>query len=178
MRTGLRRFLFVSVGFVAAGLFVVSGARACVPQPLITLQPQASGPSGSEITVQALAVNGSAEIRWNGVDGQRLGDGTGPVFSTAVTIPEAPPGLYSIVVLERQADGSLGSTGRASFEVTGPDGQSSTAISESAASTTIASHDEGPSSDPAPVVLITAGAGLLVLGALGGSLLRRRGSEA
>lgn len=164
--------LSVFAVILIAVLFVGGGASACVPQPLITLQPQASGPVGTQVTVNALAVNGPAEIRWNGVDGERLGDGTGPAFLAAVTIPDVPAGLYSIVVLERQADGSVGSTGRASFEVTRPDALSSTRAADPAASTTIAVHAEQSHSNPTPRALITVGAGFLLLAALGGSLLR------
>ncbi len=94
-------------------------AWACVPQPLVVLSPQASGPPGSRVTVNGLAVAGTVEIRWNGIDGPRLAQATGPNFSADVTIPEASEGLYVIIVAERKPDGGLGSTGRAAFYVTG-----------------------------------------------------------
>lgn len=176
MKTKVLRRALLSVAVVIVGVGAAGRAWSCVPQPLVTLQPQASGPSGSELTVDALAINGPAEIRWNGVDGQRLGDGTGPVFSAVVTIPEVPPGLYSIVVIERQADGSVGSTGRAAFQVTGPEPQSSPSSANGAVNNAITSHP-GDSPGQSPVALLTVGAGLVALGGLGGALLfgRRRG---
>ncbi len=149
-----------------------TGAWACVPQPLISVQPRASGPSGSDVTVEALAVSGAAEIRWNGVDGPLLATATGPSFSVPVSLPDAPPGLYAIVVFERGADGSVGSSGRAAFQITG-DADQSSAVMQPA--------PPGPPSSPgrssfapAPAALALAGAGLVIAGGLGGALLSRR----
>ena len=167
------RTLLLLAGLTTLASLLASSAWACVPQPLLTLLPRASGAPGSQVTVDAVAVGDRAEIRWNGIDGPRLADGTGPSFSTAVTIPEVPPGLYSIVVIERQPDGSVGSTGRASFQVTQPDGQALPRTGDGAVRTTDASARGRSSPDPVPVALISGGAGLL-LGAVGGAQLAHR----
>ncbi len=48
------------VVFVAVVLAGATGAWACVPQPLITITPVASGPAGAELTVNGYAVNDTA----------------------------------------------------------------------------------------------------------------------
>jgi len=113
----------LSIGFLGAALVVpalvgATFAFACVPQPLVTLEPRASGAAGSQVTVTASALGDDAEIRWNALDGPELGTGTGPRFSQTVTIPTVADGLYSVLVLERKPDGSVGSTARAAFLVT------------------------------------------------------------
>ena len=172
------RFRAVVVAWVlGSGLAAVGTAWACVPQPLVTISPRASGPVGSRVTVNVVGISNNAtnEIRWIGIDGPQLGTGNGAVFSTTVTIPSAPDGLYAVVVLERMADGSVGSTGRAAFLVTAAGG----AGPASARSDPIvpATHR---SSSGASLAFATGAVGLLA-GAAGGVLLtrrRRRGGSA
>lgn len=166
-----------------SGLFLVlaaiaSAAWACVPQPLVTVTPQASGPSGSQVTVEAHAINGLAEVRWSAVDGPQLGTAMGPNFAIEVTIPEAPAGLYAIIVVERSPDGGLGSTGRAAFEVTGAgslEGGNLTSSSERSSGTTL------PTSAPASshpsvsgTLLLAGGASLVAVGAVSATLITNR----
>ncbi len=165
---------------VIAGLLlvVVSGgslARACLPQPLISLQPKSSGPPGAEITVNARTINDRAEIRWNAPDGPLLGTATGPAFSVPITIPDVPRGLYTLVVIERQPDGGLGSSGTAAVAVIEPGdvppGNSSSAAEPNVGSTTnLVSQDSAWSRTP---LWLIAGLGLLVLAFIGGLLLPR-----
>lgn len=177
MSINLRTKRFLAVPCMALGIYGVSAAWACVPQPLVTMQPRSSGPSGSSITLQVLSITGRAEIRWNAVDGARLGDGTGPSFSTLIHIPDVPAGLYSIVVLERQPDGSVGSTGRAAFEVTVEPTPSTPSASEPRSPSATASRDGPPSSSPVSLMLIAGGAGLVFVALLAASVRswRRRG---
>lgn len=58
-----------------------------------------------------------AEIRWNSFDGDLLAAVPGPDFSTPVTIPRDPAGLYTLVVVMRAADGSVANTARAPFDI-------------------------------------------------------------
>lgn len=160
------------LGFIS-GVLGATGAWACVPQPLISLQPLASGPPGSQVTVEALAVDGTVEIRWNSVDGPRLATANGPAFSVQVTIPEAPAGLYAMVVFERMPDGSVGSSGRAAFQVTADPIESG----GKAPASTIqpdASLGGSSSSAPPPAALVVTGAGLVIVGGFGGALITRR----
>lgn len=148
-------------------------AWACVPQPLISLKPRASGPVGSEVTVDGLAVNGQAEIRWNGYDGPLLGRAVGPQFSVQVKIPESPEGLYSVIIIERQPGGGLGSSGRAEFLVTSASSGPSATMDGAAGATR--SMPAGKSSLALPVGLaLLGGVGLLVLGAFGGAVIYRK----
>ncbi len=163
------------------GLFVIlmgaSTAWACVPQPLITLSPQASGPRGSRVTVDGLAIEGPVEIRWDAVDGPLLGKAMGPTFSAEVTIPEASEGLHAIIVAERRPDGGLGSTGRASYEVTAParssvGGEASQGTTADATTATDTASSTPPSASGG--LLLAGGAGLLAVGAIGGAVFSRR----
>lgn len=148
---------------------------ACVPQPLVWVEPASSGPAGSEVEVHALSLSGGqAEVRWNGIDGEVLATGGGSELSETMTIPDAPPGLYSIILIERDANGAVGASGRAAFLVTDPSGPSEPDSGE----TGTAVGDDAPapqsssSSLSAPVAWL-GGAGLLVLGVLGGIVLSR-----
>jgi hypothetical protein len=109
----------------SAGSLVVvaaSAAWACVPQPrLVVVAPKASGPPGSRVSVEGIGFDASparVEIRWNTADGPTLGTADQADFAVPVTIPDAAPGLYGILVMSRGADGVLGNTGRAAFQVT------------------------------------------------------------
>jgi len=166
------------VRILAAALLlavVALGGRAwaCVPQPLVSLQPMGSGPAGSEVTVNAIAVNGAAEIRWNGSDGALLSTVAGPAISSKVKVPAVEPGLYTIIVVERTKTGSLGSSGRAAFLVT-PGGTPAAAIPPA--------RVEPPGEDPAssggdgvrPVLAVAGGVILLAVGGMGGAILSAR----
>ncbi len=174
-KTALTAALVSSAAVVAltwAGL-----VWACVPQPLLTVVPQASGPPGAQVTVQGFAFGPArVEIRWNSLDGPLLTTVQGPQVSAAVTIPEAPEGLYSILAFERGADGAVGSSGRAAFQVTSA-GRSSPEASTPAATAPTESVVEPPStsSSSSGVSLGAAsfvGALLLAVGIVVGSLLR------
>ena len=174
--TAVRRRLHartVLVGsFVAVGTLGFGAAWACVPQArLVSIDPSSSGPSGSVVTVEGLAFDpGPAEVRWNASDGPRLATTTGPDFAVPVTIPTAEAGLYSIVVLSRAPDGSVGNAGSAAFEVTRP-GDTQGAIPSAAAAPN--PGRAGSSSLPG-MVLALGGVVLLVLGGVVGAYLSRR----
>lgn len=150
-------------------------AWGCVPQPLVSVQPRASGPPGSEATVVALAVDGAAEIRWNSVDGLKLGTARGPQFSVPVIIPDVADGVYTLIVVERKPDGGLGSSGSAAFQVVRSGSSSPTTTAASATTTPTATGGEpapASASDGVPVAL--AGAAGLIVGSAGGVALSRR----
>lgn len=119
-----RKVVMARVALIAGltlGVSTAAGlAWACVPQPrLITVQPRASGPAGSEVTVASLGFDpGRAEVRWNAADGDLLASAEGPDFSVPVKIPEAPDGVYHVVVLARSPGGEIGNTASVSFQVT------------------------------------------------------------
>ncbi len=152
--------LIVASGFVAGG---GAGVWACVALPVVTVEPQGSGLPGTKVTVHGTDFGGDIDIRWNKIDGPRLATATadGGPFSAEVTIPEAPAGLYSIVVVARRPDGSLTDTkGVTLFQVigTGP-------VAEPAAQRArLAPGEARGSGGLAPAAAAAAGAGLLILG--------------
>ena len=154
---------------------------SCVPQPLISLQPSASGPSGTAVSVEAQAIDGPAEVRWNGVDGPLLARGTGPTFSAPISVPDTSPGLYTVILIERKADGGVGSSARASFLVTereGPEAVEPRADGPSDNDAALAGSRPGTSSTPGgTAVLLTACAVLFGVGALAGAKFSRRKSR-
>lgn len=165
----LQTTLFLASVLSVALTAVLTTAWACVPFPqaLATLQPQSSGPPGTEVTVHGLGYDkGPIEIRWNALDGPRLASATGPDFSVPVTIPEAPDGLYSVVVLSRAQDGSIGSAGSTPFQVISP-GSGGPGTNPSPSKTS------SPSSRSSVPALLTGGA-LVVVGALIGAVASRR----
>lgn len=107
----------------AFSLWAPLAAWACVPGASlagVTVQPRSSGPAGSTVTLEGFNfIPGAVEVRWNTLDGTTMGTATGPSFSSSVKIPPAGPGLYIVLVLSRQPDGSVADIVRTPFEVTG-----------------------------------------------------------
>ncbi|HET7487843.1 MAG TPA: hypothetical protein VFJ85_07935 [Acidimicrobiales bacterium] len=164
---------------VVAG--AASGAWACVPQPVLTVEPQASGAPGARITVDGMFVDGDVEIRWNGVDGPELATTSGPHFSVAATVPEAVDGLYAILAVSRAPDGSVNSVGRAPFLVTSAPGAANRApvgLQARLAPAATGSPSDARSGTPAALTL-AEGAGLGLAAAAAGLALgaRRRRSR-
>jgi len=98
----------------------VATAWACVPvRSLVSVTPQSSGPSGTQVTVSGVGFgSGDVEIRWNRPDGPQLAKTSGPEFSVPVTIPDAADGLYTLVAMTRAKDGGVDNAGVAPFLVT------------------------------------------------------------
>lgn len=167
----MRRLCCAVFGVMAAVAGVGANTSwACVPQPVIEISPMSSAPSGTKVTLDGLRFGSDpVEVRWGTFDGPLLGRGTGPNFSADVTIPPAPAGLYTIVAFSRAADGSVGVAAQAvPFQVTEPGG----AAARSPASTSSPHHGHSM-----PVELIGALLVALVLGALIGGLVTRRGRK-
>lgn len=171
---------------VALLLGIGSTAWACIPQPrLVVIAPQASGPGGSQVSVQGIGFDSPparAEVRWNTADGPVLGRADTADFTMTVTVPQAAPGSYGVLVMSRDADGVLGNTGRATFEVTS--GDAATPPSPALAPP---SSSPGPTFAPAPTVaaastgpsglaLALAAVALVAVGVLVGTLVRPKHS--
>lgn len=186
---GKRRRLGLAILIFGLGLLVLiltgGGAWACVPQPFIFLEPGSSGPPGSEVTVQGLRFGEpDIEIRWQTPEGPTLATASGTDFSVPVTIPQAPAGLYALLVIARAPGGGIDSVQRAVFQVTeeGSSGGSQQLPEEPArgAQGENSGWVQSPSASPSPIgdfaFLAAGGAGLLVLGGLcGNKLAGRRG---
>ncbi|MGH9152709.1 MAG: hypothetical protein ACRD03_10005 [Acidimicrobiales bacterium] len=66
---------------------------------------------------------GPVEIRWNSLTGSQIGSAAGPSFSVEVSVPNATPGVYYIVAVQRaRADNSVVGRSSRAFEVTGSAG--------------------------------------------------------
>lgn len=103
----------------AVAVVLVGTAWACVPQPLLVLQPRASGPSGTEVTAAGASFGeGPVEIRWNALDGELLATGAGPSFSSPVRVPSSPEGVYTVMAIQRDAGGGISGTSATVFQVT------------------------------------------------------------
>lgn len=164
MNRTARPALLAAVAVTAAVLVAAAvGAWACVPFPMLSVEPSASAAPGTEVTVEGLDF-GSApvELRWNALDGPLLAKTQGPIFSTPVTVPESPAGIYTIVGLGRAPDGSVGAKTAASFQVTGP-----AAPSPDVPATVAADSGGDDSDDDGPSTAVVALGGL-VLAVAGG----------
>jgi len=113
-----RRIYVGFLGVLAVPLTVVSLAWACVPAGNVTVSPE-SAPAGSTVSVTASGFPAQeVALYWNGLSGQRLATGMGPVFTANVRVPNVAAGAYviSAAVTDEHAQHS---EGRAPFEVTG-----------------------------------------------------------
>lgn len=164
-----RRILSTGVGLmwgVVAVLIAAGNASwACVPQPLLTVLPRSSGPSGAQVTLEGLHFTGAVEIRWNAVDGPLVANATGAPFSVVGTIPDATAGLYALIAFERDPAGGIVGVTRSAFEVTGEGPPASKPVASRAA-------PPPPRSDTSSSTAFAAG-----LGAVGGFVLLAAGAS-
>lgn len=121
---GWRRGGVFLAGLAAATLAAASVAWACTAYANISITPQ-TGPPGSEMTVQGRAfaepaTSNPVEIRWGSATGPVLATAPGPSFSVPVTVPDADPGVHTVVALQRDKQGTLLGRTSAQFEVTDP----------------------------------------------------------
>lgn len=165
--------MIIAVAALASVVTVaMSTAAACVPMPFVSIQPRASGPAGSAVTVAGASFPGPVELRWNGPDGTLLGSAEGPDFSKEVKVPAAPQGLYVVFAVARDPGGGVAGTASAAFQVTATAGAESDAQTAEVRDRGTASSAR-PRSGPGTEALILAGVGLLVLGGLAGVLAAR-----
>lgn len=170
---------WVARGFGAAGVAMalvvhaVALAWACVPQPLlVVLQPRASGPAGTAVQVQVIGFDrGAVEVRWNAADGPELARSTGPDFTADIVIPDAAPGLYSVVVLARQAGGGIGNAVTSAFHVTEERDAPHAAVPPTAPEREVTPARAAPRSR---VPLLATGIAILAVGGIGAFGLARR----
>ncbi len=157
---------------LAAVLATVGVAAACVPQPLLLVQPGASESPGAKLTAMGTTFgSGPAEVRWNALDGPLLGTAPGPDFSVEFTVPDVPDGLYTVVGIARSPSGGIEGTARASLQVVRTGGEGGQPDGENKAGTTPKGGGRrSGSSTPVPVAALAAG-GVVLLG-LGGLLGR------
>lgn len=162
-----------------AALSVVLGTAgtgyACVPQPFITIRPLASAVAGAQVTVDGQLFDSGTriEIRWNAADGAVLGTAQSADFSVPVTVPQGPPGLYTVLAVSRSPSGVQGSVARAALQVTEPGATLGAPTAAGAPSSPKVERDSG-----IPFTSVAAAVGLVAIGGLGGAWLagrRKRG---
>lgn len=172
-RFGSSRSAAVAFGIAVILLTAAATAWACVPQPVLSVQPLASGPPGFQATVEGANFEGGrVELRWNALDGPLLASATGGSFTVQVNIPDAADGLYALVALERRQDGSVGGVARTAFQLA-----RSTASSAASPPQPTSTRDdkESPSTMFAVTLGVAGAAALLVVGGgVGAATARRR----
>lgn len=172
----MRRCILLAAGGLTALTIWAAAAWACLPFPLVSIEPSGSGPAATEITVNGIDFgSGPTEVRWNGLNGPQLGTGEGPEFSTQVKVPDVPAGLYTVVVVVRGGDGEVVRKAAAPFQVTGPGSEGTQPAGESF-------ERDGDDDESLPLAQIAgfglSGLGLAALcGILGGWIFSRRMSR-
>ncbi len=112
--------MLMGAGIASVILGGTSVVWACTPQLPFGVTPLSAAPL-SAVTVSGSAPSGAVEIRWDGVEGPVIGQAdAGSALAVGVRIPDAAPGMHTIVAVTRGTDGTVSSKGVASFEVTAP----------------------------------------------------------
>lgn len=121
---GLRALL----GLLGATVALASLAPPAQAEPLVVIEPQASGPAGQPVRVVGLGFDGGqVELRWNSTEGERLAATVGPDFTTSMVVPSGSAGFNTVVAVSRDANGRIGTAASAGFLVTAADEASRTA---------------------------------------------------
>ena len=114
-----RTWAGAAVAVVAVVIASAAASWACSPAASMSgISPEAGG-AGSEVTVTGQYMTPVVEIRWGSQTGPLLASVAGPSFSTRVRIPQASPGLYYIMAIGRDSDGSIAGKASSAFEVRG-----------------------------------------------------------
>lgn len=130
---GLRRWVLVGTGTVAAVAATAAAAWACIAGPTLRLNPAQVKP-GEEVTLSGFSYKAELPIvvRFNALDGPVLGTflpsggrfGDDEFLNGKVTIPaDTKPGNYVLIATQSTPDGNLAQIPvRALVSVTGPNG--------------------------------------------------------
>lgn len=116
--------VWLSALILLALLTLVSAAWACTGQPQVVALSTDRAPVGTEVTVIGERVPTQfVEIRWDSLQGPVIGRGTATNgdFAILALVPDAPPGIYYMVVAALPLgypEGTPPSVTRVSFEVT------------------------------------------------------------
>jgi len=148
-----------------------SVAWACVPQPMVLVQPQASAKPGSQVTVRGLNFARQAEIRFNGIEGPRLATASGEQFFVKLRVPKAPSGLYTLVALTRDQSGGVSSTASTPLQIGAASNQGPAPPAPTAAG---GGSSESSSTGVSVGLAAVVGLLLVVLGGAAGALIAAR----
>ena len=152
---------------VAVALAGVAAASACVSLATLTLSAT-SGRAGARITATGTeypVVSPALPVvlRWNGTDGPELArttpDAGGEIRAT-FTVPEAPPGYYVVVGVQRDASGQdrYGTPSRATYQILGPGMAPTPTVTAPATTATTTTSPSTTSTAVAPVPVVPAAA--------------------
>lgn len=109
--------MLVAFGVLAAMGGGASLAWACSPQPNALVLSASSGGVGDTVEVTGSRFDGRVEVRWQSADGPVLGRSSASSFTMPVTIPPVPKGVYNIVAVVWNEDGTIYQKQVAPFEV-------------------------------------------------------------
>ncbi len=161
---------------MATVIVTASFAWACTNFARVDAINPPLGATQSQVTLRGagVAANAVVELRWNALDGQVIGQANsdaGGAFSVTGTVPDAAPGVYSIIAVSGQTG-----LGRAAFETVAAPGTPSLRPAvgldgaNGSASHLWTGYNSGfggldsPASSPDFVVRL--GAGILVIGVI------------
>lgn len=177
-----RRGVLGFFGFAAAVLAgLASTAYACTNLSTINLSTGSARP-GDSITATGTSFGGGGcgcrprgvspvEIHWNGRSGPVLAEAqadTAGSISVTFSVPDAKPGLYSIVAVQRDLELNMdyyGTPALASIEVLGPNGESVVQQGVEAAGNLHNSTSSGG------IIALTVALGLLSFGLFAGGAI-------
>lgn len=173
---------------VAAMAITAVAAFACTNLATLNLST-ASGGVGDAVTVtgSSFRVSSSADepvmpvvLNWNGADGPILAETTpddAGNISATFSVPEGQPGYYVLVASQVDAEGvdAYGTPARASFQILGPNGESTVQPAGTQAATPAEPSSSG-------IIALTVGLGVLGLALFGAGFTafvrQAKGSEA
>lgn len=106
-----RNRLKIAVGGTIAGaaLGIASLAWACTAQLGFRVEP-GGAVAGAAVAAKGDNATGPVEIRWNSVDGALLAKAdvtSGGTYAAGFTVPDAAPGVYTVVALSHGNDGRV-----------------------------------------------------------------------
>lgn len=168
----MRRIRITGIAVTASAVMLIGAAIAwaCTPSAYLYPVNPGRGPAGAEVTLRGGQFGtGPVEIRWASESGRLLTTTMGPEFTTTVTIPDRPEGVYYLVAVARDpANPSIVLGRRAeAFEITtNPRAEARAAASSWADSRQPAGEEGGFPAAMAMAVglgLMTAGAALSAL---------------
>lgn len=151
---------------IPALLVAATAAWACTPQPRSFAVSPSMAVAGSAASVvgQGVAPGEPVEVRWNRLDGGVIGTAVADErgrFRADVRIPEAAPGVYSVLFAAGGQPSKATGVGRLAFEVAGSNGQRASSERPEFWSSQPETHRSNPNGNS-----LALGAGLASLGAV------------
>jgi len=189
--TSNRKIVRIAALALLLVLSAAAAAWACTPQTRLFAPEIPKGPSGTQVTIKGdgAPAGTPVTIEWGTLKGAKRAETTADAsgaFSVALEVPQTSPGIYFIVATPQSGGAAVA---RQVYQVTGPGSENPASASDlwSGFSTTsghLASAEPTASQAARTNGTALAGAGLVVLAAVGGAFVsstairRRRRSNA